>query len=301
MIAEFVKTFVRVAESGSINRAAEALFLSPTAVKKHLDALEGDVGFSLFVRSRRGMALTEAGRALYADAKRLIGESAAALARARAIAEGGENAVFVGNSLLNPCKPLLALWDAAGKSRPDLRIRVVSFHDSVRELSEIYRDFGRRFDVMAGPCDIAGYSEHFRLLNLGAFRLCVGVPREHRLAGADRLGPADLHGERMIMLREGISATLDAVRRTLRRDHPSIRLEDSPSYYDIDVFNDCARQGILLLTLDVWADVHPALQTIPIDIDYAIPYGVLYPLSPSAAVRKFIDTIETQARSRREG
>ena len=67
---------------------------------------------------------------------------------------------------------------------------------------------------------------------------------------------------------------------------------DSPRYYDYDVFNRCEQEGALLLTLDAWRDVHPALNTVPIDLDYSIPYGILYPLHPAEHVKQFLEAIE---------
>ena len=53
-------TCVLAARCGSMARAAEELFLSKQAVKKQIDSLEAELGFPLFVRSSRGLELTEA-------------------------------------------------------------------------------------------------------------------------------------------------------------------------------------------------------------------------------------------------
>jgi DNA-binding transcriptional LysR family regulator len=56
--------FERVCELKTIHAAAESLRLTQAAVTKRIQALEGELGVSLFIRSRRGMALTEEGAAL---------------------------------------------------------------------------------------------------------------------------------------------------------------------------------------------------------------------------------------------
>lgn len=298
MIEEAVKTFIKVAERGSLSKAAEELFLSSTAVMKQINGLEREIGTALFTRSNRGMALTEAGRSLLRDARFLQEQAAGAAARARAAAEGTRRTVRVGNSLLNPCKRLLDLWNesAADGAPCDCKLQIVPFKDTVEELDEVYHSIGRKFDVMIGSCDIAGYSEMFRVLNLGAYRLCIGVPRGHRLAGKERLTLSDLEGERLVLLKRGMSGVIDAVRRKLQAEYPRIRLEDSPRYYDIGVFNRCEETGELLLTLDAWKDVHPALKTVPVDLDYVVPYGILSPLRPNEAVRAFLSVIESHLR-----
>ncbi len=59
-----LRTFVAVAERGSMTRAAEQLGYSIGAVSQHISALRQAVGAELFVRRGRGMVLSEAGRTL---------------------------------------------------------------------------------------------------------------------------------------------------------------------------------------------------------------------------------------------
>lgn len=45
-------TFIQVAESGSFSKAAEKLFVSPTAVMKQMNLLEKQVGVPLLIRTK---------------------------------------------------------------------------------------------------------------------------------------------------------------------------------------------------------------------------------------------------------
>ena len=56
-----LETFLCVAECGSFNKAAEKLFISPPAVIKQINLLEENLDLQLFVRTHRGLQLTEAG------------------------------------------------------------------------------------------------------------------------------------------------------------------------------------------------------------------------------------------------
>lgn len=47
-------TFVQVADSGSFNKAAEALYISSTAVIKQINALEKHLDLTLFSRTNHG-------------------------------------------------------------------------------------------------------------------------------------------------------------------------------------------------------------------------------------------------------
>ena len=67
-----LETFIRVADAGSFNKAAEESYITPTAVIKQINLLEEKLGGRLFDRTRRGLTLTKAGRSLYQDAKYII-------------------------------------------------------------------------------------------------------------------------------------------------------------------------------------------------------------------------------------
>ena len=71
-------------------------------------------------------------------------------------------------------------------------------------------------------------------------------------------------------------------------------MKDAPHQYTLDVFNRCEEGCAVLLTLDGWKDVHPSLVTIPVDWEYTIPYGVLYPRKPSNSVQLFVRALQEQ-------
>ncbi len=45
-------------------------------------------------------------------------------------------------------------------------------------------------------------------------------------------------------------------------------------------------------TLDIWKDVHPSIVTIPMEVGYTMPYGIVYAKQPSEQVQAFINTIQ---------
>jgi LysR family nitrogen assimilation transcriptional regulator len=64
--------FVRVAELGSITRAASHLRLAQPALTRHVQRLEEELGVALFTRANRGVRLTEAGEKLLESASRIL-------------------------------------------------------------------------------------------------------------------------------------------------------------------------------------------------------------------------------------
>lgn len=55
----------------------------------------------------------------------------------------------------------------------------------------------------------------------------------------------------------------------------------------MSVFNRCIETGNVLLILECWQDVHPALVSIPVKWEYSSPYGLLYALNPPDDVMQF--------------
>lgn len=74
-----LRTFVAVAESGSVSAGAEQVFLSQSSVSEQLKKLEERAGQPLFVRSKQGVAATQAGGRLLDHARRILAMSEAAL------------------------------------------------------------------------------------------------------------------------------------------------------------------------------------------------------------------------------
>src|SRR5690606_33231335 len=69
---DLLRTFVTVAETGSMTVAANALHLTQGAVSQQVKRLEETLGCALFTRARSGLRLTSAGERLIGKARRLL-------------------------------------------------------------------------------------------------------------------------------------------------------------------------------------------------------------------------------------
>ena len=285
MLSQHFCVFLCAAENGSFNKAAEKLLISPTAVMKHVNSLESELELRLFERQARGLTLTEAGNILYNRGLAIQKAAAQALSEARQVANKWQYTVTVGTSLLNPCKVFMDLWAQINWQCPQLKLNVVPFDDNHSDILSVIDSIGKKLDFLVGVCDAKQWLERCQMLTLGSYKKCIAMPFTHRLAKKKKLNLTDLHGETLMMVKEGNSPINDKLRAELQKNHPQIMIEDLPHYYDISVFNRCAQTGHLLLNLECWADVHPALVTLPIvDCSYAIPYGILYAKEPSPEV-----------------
>lgn len=285
--------FVAVADSGSFTKAAQNLYISPTAVMKQVNSLEKRLNLKLLERGSQGARLTPAGNIIYRDAKFLFEYSKRSIENARQAMQAKESSFHVGTSMLNPAKPFMDLWYKVGREFSNYKLHLVPFEDNHEDiLSEVSR-LGEKFDFLIGVCDSKMWMDKCRILPLGYYKKMIAVSRNHRLARKEMLEIEDLYGETLMMVPEGDSGTNDFIRNDLVKNHPQIQVEDTPRFYDVSVFNRCAETGNVLLTIECWQDVHPALVSIPVNWEYEIPYGLLYALEPSENVKKFVEALSS--------
>jgi DNA-binding transcriptional LysR family regulator len=83
-----LRYFCAVAKELNIGRAAATLHISQPPLTRQIQQLEDELGAQLFKRSVKGMALTDAGRTLYADAKNILALADLATERTRRAAQG---------------------------------------------------------------------------------------------------------------------------------------------------------------------------------------------------------------------
>lgn len=283
-------TFIKTAELGSFGKAAEALYISSTAVIQQVNLLENRCGFRLFVRTNHGVKLTPAGRSLYEDAKALIQFSENAWQKARLLAESSESTLRIGTSLLHKCRMLPNLWPKVNEIRPELKFEIRPMKE-YENRETVFSRLGVDFDLFEGIYASA-WDGSCRFLELARTPVCCAVSRNHRLAKASELSMQDLSGEILVIPVKGVSDQLDAFREEIARDCPSTKIVDS-TYYGVDTFALCEMNSYILVTQPVFEDIHPNLVTVPLQTDYTMPYGLVYAKEPTAATEKFIKAVKT--------
>ncbi|MFC0686305.1 LysR family transcriptional regulator [Novosphingobium clariflavum] len=90
-----LKLFIRVAELGSLSRAADDANLAIGAISRRLSQLEHELGVQLLVRNGRGVALTPAGDALLVHAHRIMREVGLAVSDLSDYAKGLKGSVDI--------------------------------------------------------------------------------------------------------------------------------------------------------------------------------------------------------------
>lgn len=102
----YYRIFYEVAKAGNISKAAKNLYISQPAVSKSITKLEENLSHTLFLRSKRGVKLTEEGKILYEHLQRAFSSIETAEKMLNRIDEFGLGQIRIGVST-SLCKHIL--------------------------------------------------------------------------------------------------------------------------------------------------------------------------------------------------
>ena len=181
-----LRAFLETADAGSLSRAARVLELSQPSLTGQIQRLEQHLATSLFDRHGRGVTLTDAGKALYPRARRILDEVRDTEDAVRREGAEGAGTLSVG-----------AIPTVAPYVLPAAIQRLRARHAAMRvELREDYSAVLARL-LLDGALDvvIAAVPYPFGQLDterLGSDALVVAVPATHPAARAGRITLAQL-------------------------------------------------------------------------------------------------------------
>jgi DNA-binding transcriptional LysR family regulator len=187
-----VTTFVEVARRRSVSRAAEALFVTQPALTARLQGLERDLGAELFVRSSRGMKLTEAGEAFLPYAVRALGSLTDGRMQVNALERGGAGRLAIGAAPAVSTYVLPALLKRFALSHPRVSVSVRTGH------SEEMLDLVLREQVEVG---LVRALQHRDIVSTPLYedRLILVVEPGHWFAQEGRIRLREIAGEQLIL------------------------------------------------------------------------------------------------------
>jgi DNA-binding transcriptional LysR family regulator len=167
-----LRTFVMVAEAGSVSAGAERVFLSQSSVSEQLRKLEERAGQPLFLRSKQGVTATPAGAKLLDHARRIIAMSEAALEDLQGRSLDGELRIAI-TDYYRP-HDIARVLKTFSEQHPRLRLHVTVMPSAVIDASA---DGDASFDI--------GLS--LRLVTPGNRRVTVGTRSTGKVVRRERL------------------------------------------------------------------------------------------------------------------
>ncbi len=141
-----LRSFVAVAEEGTLAKAALRLFSSQPSVSAHVKALEDELGIALFDRSSRGMQITPDGEALLSRAYAILKETTALNNLARDLQSSPSGKLTIGVNTGSGELPLDTIAQNLHESCPKLLLKFQ--HSSSGYIKK---------GILAGDIDIGFY------------------------------------------------------------------------------------------------------------------------------------------------
>lgn len=192
MQLEQIEGFVEIARRGSVSRAAEALFVTQPALTARLKSLERQLGASLFVRTGRGVRLSEAGRTFLPYAQRALESVAEGRRLVGEAARGGGGQLVLGAAPAVSTYVLPAILERFHAAHPGVQLSIQTAH------SEHVLDLVLREQVQVGLIRALRHPE-IESIPLYEDELVLVVDPAHPFAARGSIAVEEIGGEQLIL------------------------------------------------------------------------------------------------------
>lgn len=281
-----LRYFLAVAEERHFGRAAQRLRIAQPPLSRQIQALEAELGFALFDRSRRRVELTPAGATLDAHARRVLEALDIGVDEARRAASGQVGRIVVGYLTSIAFSGLPELLSAFRVRSPGVQVvlRELSPYEQVEALK------ARRIDVgfIRGPLD----DDELASLRVRKEPLVVALPSAHPLAARSRLALGVLAHESFVsIMRQRCASFFDAIMRLCHEAGFTPRIVQEAPQVDI-VSLVAAGFGIAILPGSIRNAGRPGVVFRSIVGSPQTELRVAWrPDDPSPVVRDFLDVL----------
>ncbi|MFM7336358.1 MAG: LysR family transcriptional regulator [Tabrizicola sp.] len=245
-----IRSFLAVAEAGSLSAAARGTGISQPTLGRHVQAVEASLQVQLFTRTAQGQALTEAGRALLAPARAMQAAAAELALTAKGHAAGIEGTVRITASRVVSQVILPRILARIRAEEPGIQIDLVP-SDTTENLLFGEADIALRMYRPTQPDLVA---RQIGEVPLGLYAAKAYLDRRGRPAKVDDLMSHDFIGQDRM---EQIIRVMRMLGMDVGRSFFPVRCDDPVTYVEL-VRAGCGLGGILRAV----GDPDPALERI---------------------------------------
>ena len=215
-----MRYFLALAEERNFTRAAARLHMAQPPLTRQIRALEDDVGATLFVRSPKGVTLTEAGQALFDEVPNLLALAARAKERAVLAGQGQSGQLDIGtfgSGVLDAVPRILARFHA---ERPEVKIVLHNLSKSAQIAALRERRINVGFNRLIPPDD------DLKVETVLRESMMVALPARHALCKKKFITIPDLSGQPLILYpRLPIAGLAQLVIQAFHREKAELRIE----------------------------------------------------------------------------
>ncbi|NYT38827.1 LysR family transcriptional regulator [Allopusillimonas soli] len=195
-----LRYFIAVAEYESVRVASERIHITQPAISRQIQDLEAELGVSLFVRTKRGLRLTEAGAVFLAEARQILSHLEAAVGTTRQVASGVEGHLrvgFVENAGWDGVVP--AIFNRFQQEAHKVSIELVPLYTPAQLETIENRSLDGGFVYLFDPLP-----EKFSVLSLCRHDVMLAVPRTWDMPENEAVAMCSLIGKPFITFQRGV-------------------------------------------------------------------------------------------------
>lgn len=222
-----LRTFKVVAETLNFTRASEQLHLTQSAISHQIKALEEQLRVPLFIRAKRGVILTDAGKIALEYANRILDEAE----EMRERVAGREKALIGRVRVAAATQALVYLFAPLFEDFMNAHEQIeLLFRTTVSTEQTVDDILNGVVDV--GFASLAVYSPTLHAVELFEDELVLVTAKKHRLANQTNVKTKELDKERWILFERGASirrATDNFFKKV--KIEPEMSLESNDTYF----------------------------------------------------------------------
>lgn len=215
-----MRYFLALAEERNFTRAAGRLHMAQPPLTRQIQALEEELGASLFLRSNKGVTLTEAGQALLEEVPNLLALAQRAKERTLLASEGHTGQLDVGifgSGVLDVIPRILGRFHSA---RPE--VKIVLHQLTKTEQIDALRE--RRISV--GFNRLIPPEEDLSVMTVLRETMMIALPAKHALCKKQEITIRDLSNQPLILYpRLPVAGLAQQVMQAFVRDQAVLRVE----------------------------------------------------------------------------
>ncbi|NMA66378.1 MAG: LysR family transcriptional regulator [Clostridiaceae bacterium] len=274
-------TFISIADLGSFSKAAEALYITPSAVIQQINILESNLNTELFIRSNQGVKLTEAGKFFYDEVKNIINNCNDVRNQIGFFNNIHSNIINVGTGLLYKCRVFYDYWHDFNNIHKNYKVHFSQFNYSP--------NFDGHFDIVECIDDKELLQTDLEFLELCQIPIGCAAPRNHPLADKKLITIDDLKGYVFVNSPIGLKKEFEDLQDMLIQNNVKVI---NPDRYQESTFSTCLLNNYIMQIPLCWKDIVSDFITIPVDWNYTISYGFFYNKNSKKVVKEFIKFVK---------
>ena len=200
MRIEDLEAFRVLAETLNYTNAANRLYLTPSSLTRVIQQMEEELGFQLFDRSRRSVALTAAGQSLYRDCEKLLSDYENVVERARISQNGSRGIIRFAvhqNFTTGVVHDIISRFQ---EENPDILLKISS-NDTEHMIHDLNEG-----TIDCAVCTGRSANRDIERIVLKSYRDCVVLSPRHPLADREEMSLEELKDARFAVISRDLAS-----------------------------------------------------------------------------------------------